>query len=176
MANLNFKALNVENWLKQDSVMQHFGGINISTGKAGVRPANDWAALFLQPKLHHTVPDQVAGLVEAARGATLYGWFFYPLYVIAEGQMYIAAEAALREKYLAVTGVPARYERLPRFAKLLGWAVKEGVVTEDRVAWWRGAERRRNATTHAPIQGLKPPIHVLETLVLVCQHINALFE
>jgi hypothetical protein len=138
--------------------------------------AGQWVAAFMEPRLDRRVPERVAELVEAARGAMLYGWFFYPLYAVAEDQLFIAAEAALRAKYVAVTGTKVSQEKLPRFKRLRLWALKQGVIQEGDEIWWEATERLRNATAHTPIQRLGPPGAALQSLASTCARISALYR
>jgi hypothetical protein len=151
---MNFKVITAANWMEPDPVLRYFVRLNTQSGEISRTSAEEWVAAFMEPRLGEGVPEQVAELVEAARGAMLYGWFFYSLYAMAEDQLFIAAEAALRERYVAVTGAQAAHERLPRFNRLRIWALKQGLIGERDRIWWEGAERLRNATTHTPIQRL----------------------
>ena len=59
----------------------------------------DWARAFLNVELKEHVPEPVSDLFAIARGALLYGWFFYPLFRLGEEQLYRVVEAAAKERY-----------------------------------------------------------------------------
>lgn len=172
----NFKRITTDNWLDMDPVLSHFVRVNRRTGESSPMDGIDWVTSFLEPQVAPEVPTAVTELIEGARGAMMYGWFFYPLYVIGEDQLYIAAEAALRAKYVAVEGVALPHQRLPRFNKLRTWAVKKGAIPAADQHWWAATERLRNSTTHTPMQRLTMPGEALRGLRSTCTHVNALFE
>lgn len=63
-----FKRITAENWQEPD-VPRLFG----------LTTPNAWIEAHLQPQLSPNVPQEIASLFEVARGAMIYGWFFYPL-------------------------------------------------------------------------------------------------
>ena len=54
-----------------------------------------WLSEFLKSQLEENVPEEIMRLFEVARGAAIYGYFFYPQYALAIGQLFRVAESAL---------------------------------------------------------------------------------
>lgn len=76
MTDFGFKKLTVENWLEPDGILKIF--VDLYTGETIT--GNERAKGILEPKLLASVPLPIQRLFEVARGALLYGYFFYPLY------------------------------------------------------------------------------------------------
>jgi hypothetical protein len=84
---LGFKRLTAENWSDPDPVNRHFARISPIAGPVSME-GGDWAREFLAVSVADHVPKEVADLFAVARGAMLYGWFFYPLFRIGEEQLF----------------------------------------------------------------------------------------
>ena len=151
---VNFKQMTAVNWPELDPVLRLFVRLNARTGEIGGVSAEEWVNAFMEPQLANEVPERVAELVEAARGTMLYRWFFYPLYAVAEDQLFIAAEAALRAKYVALTGTRMALERLPRFKGLHAWALKNGLIPKGDEIWWCRWSRKVHRDGHEKCSGL----------------------
>ena len=79
MGEFGFKKLSIRNWLEPDEVMKGFVRVS-SSGQTGSMIGADWLDRVLEPSLTDQVPHDVQALLEVARGAHAYGYFFYPLY------------------------------------------------------------------------------------------------
>ena len=79
MPDLRFKRLTVNNWLEPDRVMSYFIQTSRETGETQPMTGEDWLEEILEPRLSEEVPVQIHALFEAARGALVYGYLFYPL-------------------------------------------------------------------------------------------------
>ncbi len=68
-----FKRITAANWQEPD-VRQMFP---LMTHEV-------WLEVHLRPKLNTKIPEEVSALFEVARGAMIYGWFFYPLIALVD--------------------------------------------------------------------------------------------
>src|SRR5262249_39654732 len=92
------KKIKIYNWIGPKDIARLFvdmNGISMS--------GHDWANHILKPALSGNVPIDVKELFEVARGAMLYGYFFYPLYALADEQLSRVAEAAITHKCLELS-------------------------------------------------------------------------
>ncbi len=130
----------------------------------------DWAGIFLGPKLDGKVPEEVHRLFEVARGALTYGYFFYPLYTLAGEQLYRVAEAAVSEK-CALLAAPKRL----RFHEQIQFLRDKNVIADVDFPRWDAIRHLRNMSSHPEQQNILPPGMVATTLHLVVENINGLF-
>jgi hypothetical protein len=166
-----FKELTPDNWTEQDPVMRNFAIIDHVTGP---RPATaeDWARSFLKLELPPSLPRNVRELFEVARGTGLYGWFFYPLYQIAEAQLFRVLDAAVAARCKQAGG-PAATTSL---AARISWLIKRGVIPESERVRWDAWRNLRNFTSHPEMQPITPPGSVLGSFQLATRLITELFE
>lgn len=134
-----------------------------------------WARLFLSVKLNGKVPPEVRDLFAAARGALVYGWFFYPLLAIGEQQLHRVADAAIAHRYRALGGPLTRGGRLPSLARRIRWLIAEGVIPEEMARRWDAIRELRNIGSHPEFQMLHLPGDALESLAIVADSVDALF-
>lgn len=165
-----FKALTPENWQSEDEVPQYF-----------IRDPNVWIALYLGPKLGAQVPKDIAALFEVARGAMVYGWYFYPLLTLGTEQCYRIAEAAVRFRCKqlgepVVSVAKNGYERQRTFHDLCQALVQRGVIPESDVEFWKAARDLRNWVSHPQDQPILMPGQAAGTLRRTADKINELFS
>lgn len=130
----------------------------------------DWAEQFLEPSLDDRVPEEVRKLFEVARGAIAYGYFFYPLFTLANEQLYRVVEAAVSEK-CALLGAPKRSS----FQDKIKFLLDRNVIADVDFPRWDAIRMLRNMSSHPERQNILPPGMVATTLYLVAQMINSLF-
>lgn len=164
-----FKAITPENWQSEDEVAQYF-----------VRDPNVWIELYLSPKLSQQVPEDITALFEVARGAMIYGWYFYPLLTLGTEQCYRIAEAAVRyrckqldEPLVLVTNKGR--ERQRTFHDLCQALVQRGAIPESDIEFWKAARHLRNWASHPQDQPILMPGQAAGTLRRTAEKINELF-
>ncbi len=166
-----FKRLTVANWQAPDPVLDAFvrltpdGTIQHVTGA-------ERAHEFLAPELTQQVPLEVRRLFEVARGALLYGHFFYPLYTLGVEQLFRVADAALIHKCRQM-GTSKRQRR--DFQARIEYLRREGVIhpTDHRI--WDVTRDLRNAVSHPDDQMILPPGQAVDLLHRLAEQINAVF-
>jgi len=159
-----------ENWLVPDETGRGFGEVNLATGERRAATGEGWAVQFLAVELSPSAPAEVRDMWEVARGVALYGWFYYPLYAIAEHQLRRVADAATFHRSRQAGG-PANAS----FRRRVEWLIEHGVIPVEKRARWDAIRALRNETTHASIRHLVMPLDVLRVLDLLQVEIDALF-
>src|SRR5262245_35133516 len=160
------KKLTIDNWLEPEYIARFFvdmNGISMS--------GHDWANHILKPALSGNVPNDVKELFEVARGAMLYGYFFYPLYALADEQLSRVAEAAITHKCLELSP-PKKL----RFEEKIDWLAKQSVLTDEEKDYWHTIRKYRNEVSHPKFQKKLPPGAVLSLLNNFVEIINLLFK
>lgn len=131
MTRFGFKEIDITNWLEPDFIMKAFVRIDPQIGTIQME-GEDWVRAILEPELEESVPENVQALFEVARGAMVYGYFFYPLYTLAAEQLYRVAESAVRHKYLSMDA-PKSFRS---FAKHIEWLNNHGVISDTELIRW----------------------------------------
>lgn len=160
----------MESWRKPDPTSTQF-----ALPSAGLREEvgpDEWAAAFLAVELGDQVPEDVRELFYVARGAMLYGWFYYPLLRLGEEQLTRVAENAARARYRQLGGPKDR----PPFARVVRWLACKGAITEAEKDRWLLICKGRNLASHLERRSLIPPDHVLRVLQALAQDIDRLFN
>lgn len=166
---LPFKNLTVENWSESDPTSGILVSVSPRTGVQAMT-GDAWAEEFLRPQLDADVPAPIRELFEVARGACLYGWFFYPLYVLAEEQMFRVADAALAHAH-----VEAGETGELSFQARVDWAISRGLIAGRDGNRWMAIVDLRNLTSHPLGVSIAPQTDALHTLRLLARCINEIF-
>src|SRR6266508_4962693 len=172
LPDLGIKILTVENWLVPDPIMAVFAKMDLRTDQPASMTASEWVEILHEPKLLETVPASIIKLFEVARGAMLYGYFFYPLYTSGLEQVYRVAEAAITAKCEEV-GIPTRNKD---FADKIKALIGQNVLTSQQVEEWHGIWEFGNQASHPKEQMILPPGVVSALLQDLANGINALFS
>lgn len=170
MNTLGIKTLSMENWLEPDEVSKLFVKVT-PDGEVQVMKGEDWLQKILEPKLNQVVPSEIQKLFEVARGAMIYGYFFYPLFTLGFEQVFRVAEAAVShkcEEMKAPTGVN-------NFHRKIDWLAKQGVILSSDVKKWLSIKESRNFASHPTEQTILPPGLILDILEKVVARINSLY-
>jgi hypothetical protein len=171
MSKFGFKEITPRNWLERDDVLRGFVRMSPS-GQSIPLTGEDWLRHILKPKLLDSVPTDVQALFEVARGALIYGYFFYPLFTLAAEQLFRVAEAAVAHKCKAL-GAPKSKET---FKKRIRWLVEEGVIPSSEFGRWGATRELRNAASHPERQSIFTPGQAIGTLEGIAMQINSLFS
>jgi hypothetical protein len=131
------------------------------------------AAEFLQPQLSERVPLEVHRLFEIARGALLYGVFFYPLYALGSEQLLRVVEAAVAHKCVEL--VAPRNVQRGAFRMQLAYLSQEGLIPDAAWVRWDATRNLRNLASHPKKPTLYGPGEALESLWITTEQINALY-
>jgi hypothetical protein len=159
------KKINHQNWLERDDTLSSFVQVS-PTGTPEPISGQAWADLMLQPQLLGTVPKEVQRLFEGARGALIYGYFYYALCIMGAVALFRVAEAALAYKCKALNAPKISSESGSSFDAHIQWLASQGIV---RPADWQMIAAARDSAAHPQIQD------VITILEQVTEQINALF-
>jgi len=167
-----FRELTLANWSTPDPANDVFARMSPVAGVGPRRMSgDDWARAFLGVDLKEHVPREVRELFAVARGAMLYGWFFYPMFALGEQQLYRVLEAAARARYRQVGGE----KREPHFAQVIDFLIGVNVIAEMDGERWHAARELRNAASHPEQHEALPPGAILRHLEVSAHDINRLF-
>lgn len=165
------KKLTEANWLEPDEATNIWVQMTM-----GVSPFSAAAGHYLDiisgPQLSKNVPDEVQKLFETARGATAYGWFFYPLFTLAAEQCYRVMETAVSEKCLQMGGPP----RKAALKRKLDWLIAKAVIPKEKEVVWNALRELRNWVSHPERQSIYDPGLSVQTLHTCAENINSLFR
>ena len=177
-ANPGFKRITVANWQERD----------MPSGFSRLTP-DLWVEHNMQPQLGPNVPADIVSLFEVARGAMIYGWFFYPLITMAMEQCSRVLEAGVKAccvehgiptQRLAKNGNPLRTKdgRIieTSYAKNIARLIESGIALANHADLWSAARELRNLFSHPERQMLFPPGVTLSMLQITADRLNELFS
>lgn len=163
---LGFKHLTLENWTEADLVNKHFVRLSPLAGRVEMGQ-DDWARNFLAVDLSEDVPSEIRDLFAIARGAMLYGWFFYPLFRLGEEQLYRVLETAAKLRYREAGGTTNR----PTYIEVIDSLIGLGFISADERERWTAARKLRNHASHPERAAVVPPGFALGMLNAIARDI-----
>jgi hypothetical protein len=159
------KKINQQNWLERDDSINSFV-TEQPTGVPAPISRQEWLDLLLKPQLQASVPREVQRLFEGARGALIYGYFYYALCIMGTVALFRVAEAALAYKCKELAAPQFPGPPGLNFDEYIRWLGSQGVV---QPADWRMISQARHSAAHPQIE------EVITILEQVTERINALF-
>lgn len=172
MTNLGFKKLTEDNWLEPDKNSSLFVSISPIDGQTQPITGNDWVRDILRINLTEEVSQEIQALFEVARGALVYGYFFYPLYTLAAEQLFRVVEAAVTLKCVALKAPSS----IKNFQRKIDYLIKEKIISEREKEAWHAIRKLRNSASHALHQNIITPGMAIGNLYSIADKINALFR
>jgi len=172
MKNLGFKQLNKENWLKPDRISSSFIQLSQEEKNSNISAGEKYLEIILEPKLSEKVPIEVRKLFEVARGALIYGFFFYPLYTLACEQLFRIAETALTYRCELIN----IKESKKKFESKIDFLAHEKLIAEEGKNIWHALRKLRNYASHPEDQSIMTPGQVIGILGRITEDINRLFK
>jgi hypothetical protein len=176
---IGIKKITKDNWLEVDPIIASgvFVRLSLTDGSVQAITANDWTERLLASQIDPVVPEEIREAFQVARGAMLYGAFFYPLFTLGLEQVLRLTEAAARAKASAVGISMSNAKRGYRdYRSILDELLAKKALTKDEHDRWSRMRQMRNLTTHAERQMVLPPGHALGMLNSITEMINGLFE
>lgn len=141
----------------------------------------EWVGLYLQPQLTSSVPKEIVTLLEVARGAMIYGWFFYPLVTLGAEQCWRVLQAGVRLRCQQLGIQTKRKDRGGRewntsFFENVSALLGSNLVTELDKPRWDAVRRLRNSTSHPDRQMILDPGQGRQVLGMAVEVLNDLFQ
>jgi hypothetical protein len=170
-ARLGIKRLTLANWTEPDPADKHFVRYSRFLQGMVAMDGGDWARLFLGFDLQDHVPDEIQDMFEVARGAIIYGWFFYPMYQLGQEQLFRVSEAAARRCCDALGNESERQS----FYRSIEFLVREGAIGADDRHRWEAARKLRNSSSHPERASVMPPGAIASLVEATAADINDLF-
>jgi hypothetical protein len=172
MTATKFKTITAANLPEPDPLTMAFSNLFDSvTGETRQMSRDEFLAYILEPPLVEPVPLDIRTLIEGARGAMCYGYFFYPLFMVGVEQLFRTAEAAARHRARQLGGPWSS-----KFSQVVEFLVAQGTVPETDKDRWDHIRRLRNEASHPKFQQVMTPGPCVDTLVMVVDAINQLFS
>ncbi len=180
---MSFKQLTEDNWFHEDPTIRAFVKINPKPGSVAFQPytKEDWVRRILAPKLLEIVPEDVKNLVEVARGAMLYGVFFYPLFTLGSEQLYRILETVIIRKsnelgFQVMKSKKGKSIKNSQFMQRVKYLKKLGVIDEKKEIGLEAAWNIRNTISHPKRQNIDMPGSAIGNLDRTINLINLLFS
>jgi len=141
MTEHGFKELTRENWLEPDPLSLAFSNVHdVAMGETRRMSPEEGLGYILEPQLSTSVPQDVRALFAVARGTMCYGYYFYPLYMLAAEQLFRVAEAAVHHRAEQLKAP----KNLKKFATKLKFLVGSGAITVADKDRWDAIRTLRN--------------------------------
>ena len=161
---IGFKKITFDNWREPDEISSMFITI----------PLHEWMRFILKPNLIDVVPVEIKKLFEVARGALVYGYFFYPFYTLGLEQLFRVAEAAVTHKCKAMDAPHAICK--DGFQEKIKYLVKMKAIPNQKEQKWTAIRKLRNIGSHPQDQSIFPLGEAIGKLASVADEINYLFK
>lgn len=174
MAELHFKRLTTDNFQQPDPTLSVFVRLSPQDGSIRTLGADEWAQEILAVELSERVPLEVQRLFAVARGAFVYGYFFYPLYTLGMEQLFRLAETAVNLKCRDV-GVSEKRLRKLSFRERVERLVRKGVIQPSAQPGWEALWKLRIFTSHPEEQMILPPGVTISELRRIADDIDGMF-
>lgn len=168
---LGIKLLDAENWLEPDNAAQVFAYIT-DEGEPRRMGGDEWARVFLAPRLSPQCPEEIVVAFETARGALVYGYYFYPLYALGQRELLQVGEMAVRIRCEQLD-LPRR--RTGTFAQRLAALEEAGGLNAEDAKAWTLLRRLRNSLVHTSSATIEMPGSAARVLRRVAELISALY-
>jgi hypothetical protein len=148
---------------------------------SAAKTGSEWVDFYRHPNLEPKVPAELVKLLEVARAAMIYGWYFYPLCTVGAEQCWRVLEAGvrLRCKQLGIpikrTGRNGR-ESDTSFTENVDALVNNKQIRSLDRGRWDAVRRLRNSTSHPSDQMIVDPGEAHSILELTVGILNDLFS
>ena len=159
----DMQVLTDENFLEPSPIALMFSPWGLSS--TGPAPATEEEVRsrvkqFTSVTLHDGVPKQLWRMFEVAKGAMVYGIFFYPLYTLGGDHLYRGFEYLVRLQYEKL-----RREKLTAdLRSQVKWLIDNGHFPEPAPERWMAAYEIRNLVSHPKMQSIDHPNGALRIL------------
>ncbi len=114
---------------------------------------------FTDVALPEHVPETVWRMFEVAKGAMVYGLFFYPLYTLGEDHLSRLFEWMVKDQYEKRRGAKSG-----NLKAMVQWLIKNGRFPDQLEVRWLATYEIRNLVSHPTMQQITDPAQASRTL------------
>jgi len=155
---LGFRKISPDDWLNAD-IPFYFPGFK----------HQHWVEMFTKRSISEHVPVEIVRMHEAARGAIIYSWFFYPLMALGIEQEFRVLEAAVKIRCEA-DGIKTK-----TFHDGIKTLVQIGVISAPDETRWHAVRSLRNSSSHPSQQSIWDPGTAADTFNTCTSCIDQVF-
>jgi hypothetical protein len=155
---LGFRRISAEDWLQPD-IPAYFPGTK----------HQQWIELFTARILSSHVPAEIVRMNEVARGAIIYGWFFYPLLALGVEQAFRVLETAVKLRCEMAGKKPKT------FHDGIKALVQIGAIPAQDEGRWHAVRSLRNSSSHPSRQSIWDPGMAADTFTTYMDCIDQVF-
>jgi hypothetical protein len=171
-----FKKITNANWQQFDEDTKLWCEIT-----AAAKTNEDWIKFFSCPTLDPKIPEEIAKLLEVARGAMIYGWYFKPLLTLGAEQCWRILETGVRIRCQQAgisTKIAAKNgkEKDTYFDTNIKALIKNKIISKTDGDRWQAARNLRNEVSHLKQQLNFQPGSAQSDLDSVIHCLNDLFR
>ncbi|MES3003901.1 MAG: hypothetical protein V4787_24635 [Pseudomonadota bacterium] len=136
-----------------------------------------WVEWFSEASLKTEVPEPVRRLFEVARGAMIYGWYYYPLLALGSDECIRCLEAGARHAaWIAkLHAEPDKQVKVP-FHTVIRSLVQAGLIMATDADQWEAGRILRNAAAHPTTPTLLLPGQARAMLSVTGGKLDRLFS
>lgn len=165
-----FKLVNPKTMFEAEGIFQHLVRMEAS-GPVPV-PMEEYSTAIDSIRLNDRVPLEIRRIFEIAKSTAKYGFYYYPLYIVAKERSNMALEAALSMKCAANNAPPG----VERFARTIEWLFSQGHITLEQNTIFSEIKETRNDFLHSAVQMQIPPGWSISWLEHIASSIDSLFK
>ena len=172
MNDIGIKEITIQNWLAPDIASAKLINNNAGAKQLTVTVSDLYIQAVVAIRLSSMVPLEVRRAFEVAKGAMVYGYFFYPLFTIGLEHLYKVAEIAVKVKCAAIDS-NRRVDKLTKGIRLLVSSKVFDAATEKR---WCALKNLRNNASHPADQTIVTPAMAIRMLEPLAEDLEKIFQ
>jgi hypothetical protein len=171
MNKFGFKDVTVGNWLKADSHLCAMVRFSHLPNDFDPNEANEWVKEILSINMDERVPEDIRKMFVVARATVVYGTLFYPLFALANEQLYRIADAAVVHRCRQLKAP----ESLRGMEGRLDWLLAQNSISPLGRSIWDAIRKLGNFASHSDRQSLVWAATPVGHLSQIAIDIEALF-
>jgi hypothetical protein len=158
MSEMGIKEVTPNNWLEVDYISGRLIRNNRDAQQITVTVSDVYIKSIAPVRLSEKIPLEIRRAFEVAKGAMIYGYFFYPLFTIGLEHLYKVTEIALKTKCKALN--PSL--KIDTISEEIRFLVKKGILDQKMAERWNALRDLRNNASHPSTQTIvTPPMAIL---------------
>jgi hypothetical protein len=148
---------------------------------AVAKTEEEWVGFFLQPRLNPSVPAEIKKLLEVARAAMIYSWYYYPLATLGMEQCYRLLDTGtrLRCEQAGISTKTAKKdgtEIATTFKENVTALMSKNIISPVDAQRWEAIRNLRNSSSHPKYRAIFDPGQAEGMMSSVVESLNELFR